>query len=125
MTGTSGCARAAAAAQRWKAGPCGGLCSCGGSTLRPSAACGHNHAAAQPALRLGVATAQTCGRAGSRCRPCCACYVSQARPQAAHQFVPSRLSSKGTRGRPPGGHVAELMQQRGPELLRGVDDLAA
>ena len=34
MTGTSGCARAAAAAQRLKAGPCGGLCSCGGSTLQ-------------------------------------------------------------------------------------------
>ena len=33
MTGTSGWAAAAATAQRLKAGPCGGLCSCGGSTL--------------------------------------------------------------------------------------------
>ncbi len=32
MTGTSGCAAAAAAAQRLKTGPCGGLAACGGST---------------------------------------------------------------------------------------------
>ena len=51
VTGTSGCARAAAAAQRWKAGPCGGLCSCGGSTLQPGAVPGRNPAAAQPALQ--------------------------------------------------------------------------
>ena len=32
VTGTSGCAAAAAAAQRLKTGPCGGLAACGGST---------------------------------------------------------------------------------------------
>ncbi len=119
LTGTPGCAAAAAAAQRLKAGPCGGLAWWGGSTLRWSPK--HYFQSDTACKWTSAQMCRHCQRLAGACSAQEAWKIAVGMLHCAQQAV----LKTGVLPPAPGRDMAQLVQQRRTQLLRGVHHLAA